>query len=109
METVFLFQMLLVETVMEIIVAIYLIVTILVTKVTFLVTTLTVRLSKLVLAMSKHSFQFKLRKYCIFTARIRRMGEGTVFSLFVSSHLGGGGDTPVRSGGEGEGGTPPQV
>ena len=24
------------------------------------------------------------------TARIRRMGEGTVFSLFVSSHLGGG-------------------
>ena len=34
----------------------------------------------------------------IITARIRRMGEGTVFSLFVSPHLGGGG-TPVRSGG----------
>ena len=27
----------------------------------------------------------------LITARIRRMGEGTVFSLFVSSHLGGGG------------------
>ena len=32
----------------------------------------------------------------LFTAHIRRMGEGTVFSLFVSPHLGGGG-TPVRS------------
>ena len=42
----------------------------------------------------------------IFTARIRRMGEGTVFSLFVSSHLGGGGVTPVRSKGWG---TPSQV
>ena len=29
----------------------------------------------------------------IFTARIRRMGEGTVFSLFVSPHLDGGGGT----------------
>ena len=27
----------------------------------------------------------------LFSARIRRMGEGTVFSLFVSSHLDGGG------------------
>ena len=35
-------------------------------------------------------------KTYIFTARIQRMGEGTVFSLFVSSHHGGGG-TPVRS------------
>ena len=32
----------------------------------------------------------------IFTARIRRMGEGTFFSLFVSSHLDGGG-YPVMS------------
>ena len=31
------------------------------------------------------------RKRYIITARIRRMEEGTVFSLFVSSHLGGGG------------------
>ena len=53
---------------------------------------------------------------CIFTARIRRMGEGTVFSLFVSSHLDGGGrvpqpgldggGTPARSGWWGGGGTP---
>ena len=28
---------------------------------------------------------------CLITARIRRMGEGTVFSLFVSPHLRGGG------------------
>ena len=34
----------------------------------------------------------------IITARIRRMGEGTVFSLFVSPHLGGVGGTLVRSG-----------
>ena len=44
----------------------------------------------------------------IFTARIRRMGEGTVFSLFVSSHLGGG--PRSRSGGgvpgPGQGGVP---
>ena len=34
---------------------------------------------------------------CIFTSRIRRMGEGTVFSLFVSSHLNRGGeDTPSQ-------------
>ena len=33
----------------------------------------------------------------IITARFRRMGEGTVFSLFVSSHLDGG-STPARSG-----------
>ena len=32
----------------------------------------------------------------VITARIRRMGEGTVFSLFVSSHsTGGGGFTPI--------------
>ena len=45
--------------------------------------------------------------YFVITARIRRMVEGTVFSLFVSSHLhggvprpglDGGGGTPVRSG-----------
>ena len=52
----------------------------------------------------KFAFQFD-----IITARIRRMGEGTVFSLFVSSHLDGvgvpesgldgwGGSTPARSG-----------
>ena len=34
----------------------------------------------------------------IFTARIRRIGEGTVFSLFVRPHLDGGWGTPVRSG-----------
>ena len=38
------------------------------------------------------------------TARIRRMGEGTVFSLFVSPHLGGGG-TPIRY----RGGNPSQI
>ena len=39
----------------------------------------------------------------MFTARIRRMGEGTVFSLFVSSHLdwGGGVPRPGLDGGEG--------
>ena len=43
----------------------------------------------------------------IFTARIRRMGEGTVFSLFVSSHLGGvpqsglGGGVPHPKSGQG--------
>ena len=43
---------------------------------------------------------------CFITARIRRMGEGTVFSLFVSSHLGGGVPPPqVWLGG----GTPSQV
>ena len=49
----------------------------------------------------------------LITARIRRMGEGTVFSLFVSSHLGGvlpqsglGGVPHLRSG---RGGTPSQV
>ena len=39
----------------------------------------------------------------IITARIRRIGEGTVFSLFVSPHLGGG--IPQS----GQGGTPSQV
>ena len=33
--------------------------------------------------------------YLLITARIRRMGEGTVFSLFVSPHLDGGGGYPV--------------
>ena len=33
----------------------------------------------------------------VITARIQRMGEGTVFSLFVSPHLDGGGPHP-RSG-----------
>ena len=50
----------------------------------------------------------------IFTARIRRMREGTVFSLFISSHLAGGGDPIPGLGGylmpglDG-GGTPSQV
>ena len=30
---------------------------------------------------------------CVITTRIRKMGEGTVFSLFVSPHL----DPPIRS------------
>ena len=40
----------------------------------------------------------------IFTARIRRIGEGNIFSLCVSSHLhegGGGYNHPVDGGGEG--------
>ena len=44
----------------------------------------------------------------IITARIQRMGEGTVFSLFVSPHLWvGGGGYPIS--GLGKGGTPSQV
>ena len=41
----------------------------------------------------------------VITTRIQRMGEGTVFSLFVSSHLnwGRGGGTPARSGWWGRG------
>ena len=52
----------------------------------------------------------------VFTARIRRMGESTVFSLFVSPHLDGGRGYPItgldrgvphhRSG---QGGTPSQI
>ena len=39
---------------------------------------------------------FKFEVTCfIFTARIQRMGEGTVFSLFVSLHLDGGGGYPI--------------
>ena len=39
----------------------------------------------------------------IFTTRIRRMGIGTVFSLFVSPHLGGGVPQSGLGGGEGWG------
>ena len=46
-------------------------------------------------------------KTSFITARIRRMGEGTVFSLFVSPHLGGGG--VPQSGLAGGGRTPSQV
>ena len=52
------------------------------------------------------------KNFTIFTARIRRMREGTVFSLFVSSHLdwGGGCTQPFQLRGTGilpdNGGTP---
>ena len=51
---------------------------------------------------------------CFITARIWRMGEGTVFSLFVSSHLGGGYPIPGLGRGGGypwpgqDGVTPPR-
>ena len=44
-----------------------------------------------------------------FTARIRRMGEGTVFSLFVSSHLDPGGGGVPQPGLDVGGGYPSQV
>ena len=51
----------------------------------------------------RHKPSFFIHKWdpeIVFTARIRRMGEGTVFSLFVSPHLDGGeGDTPGLDGG----------
>ena len=43
-------------------------------------------------------------KNLIITGRIRRMGEGTVFSLFVSPHLDGGGGVPQPGLDGGEGG-----
>ena len=43
----------------------------------------------------------------VVTARIRRMGEGAVFSLFVSPHLyGGGGEGVLRPSVDGGGGLP---
>ena len=39
--------------------------------------------------------QLRMRFEIIFTARIQKMGEGTVFSL--SGHTPGGGDTLARS------------
>ena len=47
--------------------------------------------------------------FCIFTARIRRMGEGTVFSLFVSPHLDGEGGGWVSHPRSRWGGTPSWV
>ena len=49
--------------------------------------------------VNDESFDYQL----IFTARMRRMGEGTVFSLFVSPHpdVGGGGQYSI-SGLDGE-------
>ena len=56
--------------------------------------------------------RLKIDNFCLITARIRRMGEGTVFSLAVHTSTGGRlphlaeGGTPPRSR---QGGTPSQV